>query len=396
MSTNNTSIKKRTEEGIISFFFLRFWKSIKGIFIQEEDEFWNDEKEPVKEPEVDYRAEEIKLSIKKIDKIESFYQKTKINILKDVYDMTQIIHDVIVNNNIKYQKLSQFHMYYTDHYIPLIEKILKTQDEKIDYLKKMENNITSKMNDCDKKISNIHSKINSFKSNESNKSKYESFIVKLIGSLFDNHVISSASKKLETRDTWSIKDKLKGETSEGLLDTSNINISGVTYDTPEVCNTLETKKVRFAKVHNHWINESILESIYENFKNLKYVDSFNHEPIFSFKNGEEKIYIIIYTKKNTIDIFNYYKSTKTNTDIISELENSITLIEIEKENLKKDREEYKNQQLFVNLDDKIADVLIKYYEKLKNYHEEIESNPHDTQLEIETLNNVIDIEMMKI
>lgn len=394
-SSKNTSIQKR-EEGVKSFFLLRFWKMIVGIFVREDDDFWEEKEETKKDPEVDHRAEEIKISLQKLSKIKSFYDKTKLSILKDVYEITQIIHDVIVKYNVKYQKLTQFHMYYTDHYIPLIEKILKTQDEKVDYLKKMENNITTKMDDCDRRISDIHTKINSYKSNEANKAKYEAFIIKLVGSLFDNHAISSASKKLESKEYWELGDKLKGEISEGLVATPTFDNSGKTISDSDSTHIIETKKVRFAKVHNHWINESILEPIYNNFKNLKYVDSYNHEPIFSFKNGKEKIYIIIYTKKNTIDKFTYDKSTKTNTDIISGLENDITLIEIEKEGYIKKKEEYKNQQLFVNLDDKISEVLMKYIEKLEKYHHDIESNPQDTQLERETLDNVMNIEMIDI
>jgi hypothetical protein len=382
----NTSIRKRTDEGSLSSFFLKFWQIVKGVFINEDESFWDKEKEePKKEPEIDYRAEEIKISLQKISKIESFYKKTKLSILKDVVDITQIIHDVIVKYNIKYQKLSQFHMYYTDHYIPLIEKIIKTQDEKIDYLKKMESNTQTKIDNCDKRILDINNKIKSHKLNEANKSKYETNIIKLIGSLFDNHVISSSSKKLETKDCWIMGD-LKGEVSINLV--NDTIPSGSTYVT-------EPKKIRFAKVHNHWINESILESIYNNFKDVKYVDSYNHEPIFSFKNGKETIFIIIYTKKNTIDKFIYDKKTQTNQDIISSLENEITLIEIEKESHIKEKNEYKNSQLFVNLDDKIADVLTKYIDKLKKYHEEIEANPQDTQIERETLSNVMDIEMTK-
>ena len=385
--SSNTSIRKRKDDGSLSSIFLKFWQIVKGVFINEDESFWEEEKEePKKEPEIDYRAEEIKISLQKISKIENFYKKTKLSILKDVVDITQIIHDVIVKYNIKYQRLSQFHMYYTDHYIPLIEKVIKTQDEKIDYLKKMESNTQTKIDSCDKRILDINNKIKSQKLNEANKAKYETHTIKLIGSLFDNHVISSSSKKIETKDFWVMGD-LKGEVSINLIN-ETAPLSGSTY-------VSEPKKIRFAKVHNHWINESILEPIYNNFKEIKYIDSYNHEPIFSFKNGKETIFIIIYTKKNTIDKFSYDKKTQTNHDIISSLENEITLIEIEKGTYIKEKDEYKNSQLFVNLDDKIADILTKYIDKLKKYHEEIESNPQDTQVERETLSNVMDIEMTK-
>lgn len=76
------------------------------------------------EKEIEYNDNEfIEKSHERLNSLWNYYNEYKLDILKDIYEYTKIVHDSVVDNKMKPQSLEQFHIYYTDNFLSLFGKI---------------------------------------------------------------------------------------------------------------------------------------------------------------------------------------------------------------------------------------------------------------------------------
>ena len=73
--------------------------------------------------------------------------------ITDIYNQTEIVHDVFAGNKeLNHRKLEQYHYYYTEHLIELLQKLKKSKEENIAV-------ITSQLKSIDNKISTTKAKV---------------------------------------------------------------------------------------------------------------------------------------------------------------------------------------------------------------------------------------------
>jgi len=90
----------------------------------------------------------LKESQDRINKMKIYARYFDNRVLTDILNQTEVVHDVFVDNReLSYNKLEQYHYYYTDHLVELLQKLKTSKDE---------NNgvITSQVKSLENKIAN--------------------------------------------------------------------------------------------------------------------------------------------------------------------------------------------------------------------------------------------------
>lgn len=111
-----------------------------------------------------------------------YYRNTfkDVPLLYDVYDYTKMFHDVVLQNKLKLQLIEQFHMYYTDHFIELFEKIIDNNRIRVSLIEKKKEKLKNDIINLekDKKIENDKIKSVDIIKNES--IRYEKMVINQI------------------------------------------------------------------------------------------------------------------------------------------------------------------------------------------------------------------------
>lgn len=163
---------------------------------EEEIEFEiNNEVQNQKQIEQEAIELESKNSVSKISILSGYYQHFKNDMIKEICEITQLIHDIIIDNKIKIQKLNQFHFYYTDHFIKLFDKILMENQEKTQFVTNRIKSVTSKIDNLKKELRINNEEIQNLDNFNKSKERYSDLFREIVLSNLDKYAIEFNSNK---------------------------------------------------------------------------------------------------------------------------------------------------------------------------------------------------------
>lgn len=110
------------------------------------------------------------------------YFKTKI--VDDIYNQTEIIHEIYNDNaSLTFKKLDQYHYYYTNHLIELLDKLRKTIDEDTNVIKTKLKMIDNKVRTTNEHYLNIVN--NNIKDIKKHEIQYASYMSLQLSSIYN-------------------------------------------------------------------------------------------------------------------------------------------------------------------------------------------------------------------
>lgn len=120
----------------------------------------------------------------KINKLKIYANYFDNRTLTDILNQTEVIHDVFDNNKeLSFKKLEQYHYYYTDHLIELLQKLKTSKDENIAV-------IASQVKSLENKIANGKKKSNQIlqgdiKKSDNAKAQYAQYMSLQLASIYN-------------------------------------------------------------------------------------------------------------------------------------------------------------------------------------------------------------------
>jgi len=375
-------------------FIKKFWFQFISFFVRKNEIIIPKEEKPII---VDTNKIIIDESLNKIEKLNSFYNKMKIKQIEDIHSMSKIIHDVIVNSNLKLNKLQQFHLYYTDNFINLFNKIIKNHDEKIDFYNKLKQSIKTKIAINNKNIDALNNKIKIINDNVQTRKEYSEYIRNTICQLFDsNKIIKKQNSLLKTSinkdsstinpisvcvssGSFTIKENTPTYTGS-TLDESNY--TGKTID-----------ESNYTVIYNYMIENCLVEILYEKIDTILFVDSYSTFPTFKILNDDKEIYFIIDNKNSIIKTVEY--DEKTSNEKIDSISNQIIKIILDNSEHENEIFDIEYKERILNINENLYEILDKYNSKLKTYYDDINNDDCNIELESEILNKMLDVELLE-
>jgi hypothetical protein len=195
---NNQALEKIDSTPEKTNWFSRIWGRLfpHQIVTRRRNEM-EEEKKRLRQIEQD-KHRLIQQSQTKLDHLQRYAKKFHLPILQEIYDNSKIVHDCIVENNIKIQRLEQFHLYYTDHFLALFEKIDKEFEEKNVLLKKRLSLIETEIQNIKKIKQRLADKIKGLQILRTEKKDYEHYIRDSINKLFDQFTLDQSRERQKT------------------------------------------------------------------------------------------------------------------------------------------------------------------------------------------------------
>lgn len=125
----------------------------------------------------------LKDSQDRINKLKVFANYFDNRTLTDILNQTEVIHDVFANNKeLSFKKLEQYHYYYTEHLIEMLQKLKMSKDENISVIASQVKSLNNKINNGKKKCEQIANG-SSIKSNEN--AKYAQYMSLQLASIYN-------------------------------------------------------------------------------------------------------------------------------------------------------------------------------------------------------------------
>jgi len=187
---SNTTVVKSEKRNLLQRIIERIFNIFKR---KEETDIDSTELDILKVQENNYRISSE--SMAKINKLKFYMDSFKtFPLLQDIYDYTKMFHDTVIQNNSKLQLIEQFHLYYTDHFIELFDKIIENNKMRISLIEKRKEKIKKDIVAIEKKSNAELSKIDRVNKIKDESLKYENMVIKQILNDFDQKIASDNTR----------------------------------------------------------------------------------------------------------------------------------------------------------------------------------------------------------
>jgi hypothetical protein len=313
-------------------------------------------------------------------KIYSNYFNHKL--INDILFQTECLHEMFEKNpNLNLKKLEQYHYYYTDHLLTLLEKIKKATDEKYTMLNSQILAISNKIETTKKEIAKFSTDKNIF----NKKSQYNEYISLQLSSIY-NCLIDNF-------------DDFRYKNLNNLFTFTSAyspNIYG--YNIPKdifekiICNN--NKNTDYYTYNDYKIHRKLMGKIQKNLFHIEFIDIFysdkNTVEVFKIKDTND--YFIFYSKEGYFDFVDYEKILKKyhTKDFTSQGQFEI---EIESLILRQSELLYKRDNL-ISVDDNVKESLKTYLHKIEDI--EFLNNLVNVDLELQNLKTMLNATVLEI
>lgn len=128
-------------------------------------------------------------SLERIENLKTIQKSVNSEIVNDVIDYTVAFHDIVVNKKLKIQKLEQFHMYYTDNFIQLMEDLIKNKEKENINIQIENNKLIEELELKRNKIGKIQKRISKIDNGKKNIKEYDKAVSNYILGNFDVYFV---------------------------------------------------------------------------------------------------------------------------------------------------------------------------------------------------------------
>lgn len=313
-------------------------------------------------------------------KIYSNYFNHKL--ISDILFQTECLHDMFEKNpNLNLKKLEQYHYYYTDHLLTLLEKIKKATDEKYTMLNSQISGVENKIGTTRKEIAKF-----SIDKNISNKkSQYNEYISLQLSAIYNCLI--------DNFDDFRYKDLSKLFTFTSAY-SQNIYGYAIPKDLFENIISNDKKPTDYYTYNDYKIHRKLMGKIQKNLFHIELIDIFytdkNSFELFKIKDTND--YFIFYSKEGYFDFIDYDKILKKyhSKDFTSQGQFEI---EIEGLILRQSELLYKRDNL-ISVDDNVKESLKTYLHKIEDI--EFLNNLVNVDLELQNLKTMLNATVLEI
>ncbi len=332
--------------------------------------------------EQDPRKIILKDSRDRLNKLSIYMNYFNNKLVTDIFNQTQLIHDVFSENeNLTFKKLEQYHYYYTDALIELLEKLKKSTDDNIAIKNTQIKSINNKIESSFKNITSIKSDLSNL---DNLKMQYTNYMSMQISSIYNCLV--------EKFNDFRYKKSKDFKFFNYLVD--DVTFWNMPIDT--YISLVEKDDKNFYGWEDFSIEKILMGKLQKNLFLIDFIGCFNindSQYLELFKFSDSNIYFVYDTKNFIFKTIKYpivvdlctddntkYKSIKHD---LSVLENDRIKIEAELKSVKR-----------LAIDKEVKPVLDKYLVKI----EDLELLDKITEINIETKNLqvLLDLERLDI
>lgn len=322
----------------------------------------------------------LKESSDKLNRLKIYAHYFDFPYITSIYNQSLILHDIFVNNDdLNINKLDQFHMYYTDNLLELLQKIKKSHDEHYTIIVSQVKSYESKIRDLRDFITNIE--INDIKDSDNIKARYSQNMIMQLNSIY-NCLID----KFED---------FRFKSPKQYKNYSSFKNSNLFYQIPSdvFASLVEFTYDNNYKYQEYWIERKLLGKLQKNLFNIKFINVFicgelNFE---LFKIDETNDYFI-YIPNSTVFKFVDYNTLKP---YITQSTTKYGSYSVELETYTKKLTELKIKKDDIrNFDDKTLNTLKGYMEKIEDV--DLVENITSIDVERQNLESMLKLERLEI
>ena len=322
----------------------------------------------------------LKESLDKLNKLKIYVNYFDFPYITSIYNQSVILHEIFESNDeLNMNKLDQFHMYYTDHLLEMLQKIKKSHDEHYVIVSAQVKSYESKISTLKDYIVDIVN--NDIKESDNIKARYSQNMVMQLNSIY-NCLIDKF-------------DDFRFKTSKNLKLYSQIKKSNLFYQIPS---ELFTSIIDFNYENNYkyqefWVERKLMGRLQKNLFNIKFVNVFicgdlNFE-LFKIDDTNDHF---IYVPNTCVFKFVDYNTLKA---YIAESNTKYGSYNLELETYTKKLTELKIKKDDIrNFDDKTINTIKGYMEKI----EDVELVEKITSIDVErqNLESILKLERLEI
>lgn len=324
-------------------------------------------------PVPDKRDLILQASQDRITKLKVFEGFFKLNTITDIVDQCKVIHEMFnTNDKINIGKLEQFHYYYTDNFILLLQKIKRSKEENIIILNEQAKVISEKITKTD----DLEKEIRAY---NNRKKVYAGNLSMIFVNMFNALSHKTASSIFKCNNMVLLESDIYFHVQNGLNNYINLPV--------EVLNSITSETRNYYTIQGFDIERKVLGKLNNNRYEIEYIEGFNcnNEIVELFKIKYSEEYFIFHTGKMAFMLVKY-----------NELFQYVEDHRNKQKNQKDDLIEKKNKLVLdaANMkyitDPKLLETISTYLTKIKN--ENFLNDSSDIDLEVTNLTSMMNIE----